>query len=343
MNSNENLYTAIRLCIDSINSVQVLKNYNNKYVINVLRELANQPYQGRHLGKEKYNVFERKDWLTYQQRINTYHNISAIDSDYLYDGSLGDNTSYWVKAIILLMDNANFTNDEIFEVAKKVKDNHLAYFLILDHIVFLCLEEEDVDLALDFISKYDDDIMYMGYYYLVEYFAYKADYKNFAKYYNLSRDRDGLHNNDLKTRLVKEYCKKHGIDNALALCKKKHIGKSFQFDALDVLAKRGEYSTIKNILDNNAELLKAKPHHRLLLLVDSFSEAIKNNTSVDDDFESLYTKSVNLEKKHRFDNMRLRDYLLLIMGMAYQDIDKERALKCRKAIRYNAIKFKIEV
>jgi hypothetical protein len=143
--------------------------------------------------------------------------------------------------------------------------------------------------------------------------------------------------NLLKIELVRGVCQKSGIEAAIQLCQHKNIGEKYYYYALCVYANNGEYEKLKAIFARYPQLRQPETETELNILAMACMEAHEKGINIADDFEELFLRAVAVDPKLKWGDVRLRDSILFNLGWAYKG-DRERMLRCRKAIKNNSIK-----
>jgi len=115
------------------------------------------------------------------------------------------------------------------------------------------------------------------------------------------------------------------------------LGAKLYFSALTAFAEQGNYQELKQIFEKHPELKQPEAETELKILATAYLEAKKINLLIDDDFEELFERAVKMDRKLKWGDVKLQDSILLDLGLANQN-NKERFLKCRKAIKNNWLK-----
>jgi hypothetical protein len=108
-----------------------------------------------------------------------------------------------------------------------------------------------------------------------------------------------------------------------------------------VYAENGEYARLKEIFAEYPQLKQPESETELNILALACMEARSRDMTVDDDFEELFRRAIEVDPKLKWGDFRLRDSVLLDLGMAYRD-DREHRMRCRKAIGNNLLKKELE-
>jgi hypothetical protein len=327
---NAEIGKSIEICIDGIDGKA--GEEGDLFVLKTLERLDKEPYRGRRLGIGGTGANEyRASWADMIKRFVGWKERISGQLD-------------WEDALLMLFDWANLDEDAIFGYAQKIEDA-IIYNHVLKHIIENLVRLSDIERALAFTLKFrpthifkDEDNLYMGYRIIAGHHARRGESVEFFRLFkrcapSSERYEMGL----LKAELVEGVCRKDGIEAALAVCGHKSIGEKYYFNALRVYAESGEYAKLKEIFAEYPQLKQPESETELNILAAACREARGKGTPVDDDFEELFKRAIEVTSKLKWGDMRLRDSILLDLGMAYHD-DKERKTRCRKAIRNNWVK-----
>lgn len=325
---------AIDFCIKALNnrckgSDQV--GGNRKFVLETLHKTFELPYEGRNLGIGDFG------YSLYRSSIDAMHNRFAKDS---LDHSLS-----WLDALLTLFDLANYDEAEMLVFAKKIVNNDIIFNHVLKHIITNCVVLGDVRMAESYIPNFkttiifkEEDNLDQGYLIILKHYAIQGDDTNFFKYFKLSKPAVNKYEvNEAKGFLVKNYARNKGIEQTIALCRHKNLGPKFYFDALMSFAGQGQYQELKQIFGKYVELRQPELETELNVLSRAYEKATELNLPIDDDFEELFERAVKMGRKLRWGDLKLQDDILLTLGFASKG-NKDRILRCRKAIKYNLIK-----
>ena len=322
---------AINFCIDALNgknsdSQQVEEK--DKFVLETIQKIAKLPYQGRNLG---IGGFEYRDSFEDMVKHFECYNLSY---------SLA-----WKNAILVLYDFANYTEIQMLESAMRIVNDNIIFNHILEHIITNLVVMNDIESAEKFIPNFKKTVIFkeednfdIGYLVILKHFALKGDDKNFFKYFKQSKpaaNKTKVH--EAKEFLVSNFTTKNGIEEAIALCNHKNLGVKYYFSALMPFAEQGKYQELKQIFEKYSELKQIESETELKILTHAYLEARKLNYKIDDDFEQLFDRAIKVDRKLRWGDFKLQDSILFDLGLASLG-NKERVLRCRKAIKNNSMK-----
>lgn len=325
---------AINYCIAAIDG-GYNENYetlgNDRFVLASIKKMTKLPYKGRNLGIGE--IYDQGNRSTYED----YKKIAGIDR-------ITDRLS-WLKAVLFLYDWVNYAESEILESAKKINNDHILYNHIMIHIISNFVVQDDIESAIKYIPNFrettiwkKEDNLDLGYLIILNYYARKGDAKNFLKYFKLSKPSSNRGKiTDAKSLLVKRFTLQNKIENSIALCSHKNLGSNFYYSILMAFAEKGEYQELKTIFLKYPMLKQAEKETELTILVQAYSEAKNKNIRVDDDFEILFNRTKQVDRKLKCGDVKLQDSIFLDLGMASSD-NKERVILCRKAIKNNFLK-----
>lgn len=126
--------------------------------------------------------------------------------------------------------------------------------------------------------------------------------------------------------LVRAYAARDGFDAAARLCGGKAFGPRYLKTALVASAKRESYPSMKALLERRADL-PLEPGDRERALVAAFAAQAPELASAD--FDAVFALATELDPKIKAGDLRLRDALLMDLGLACRDA--KLVERCRKA------------
>ncbi len=324
----------ISICVQALNDLKnknKQSNHEGQYVLDLVKQLAQKPYQGKGLGIGDYGY---RDYRTsWEGMLYIYEDYTTIN-----------HSLSWKDMFLLLCDAANYSEKDILNFIQQLDDN-IIYNHIIKHIITNFVEVEDIDAALEYIPHFRTTVIFKkednrdkGYLIILKHYAKKGDDKNFFKYFKLCEPRKNRTEiADSKSWLIASYCANNSIEDALQLCKHKNLGKKFLPSVLHPFAEKGCYQELKAIFEKHPELKQPEIETELNILAEAYQVAKKNNIQVDDDFEQLFDRALQVDRKLRAGDVKLQDSILLILGLASLG-NQERVLKCKKAIKNNSLK-----
>jgi len=324
----ETIDHTIKLCIDAINHSG---DGQDLEVLQYIRDYAPQSDQGSGLGigAEGYRGY-RSSYEDLLKRL-------------MHRKRLNDNLD-WEKALMLLYYIANYNESDMLLSAKNISDD-IIFNHILEHIISNLVAKKDVENGLKFIPNFRTTTIFReennqdnGYLIILRYYAAQGDPINFFSHFKLaepSKNKSELA--ELKAFLVESFAEKHTIEEAINLCKHKNLGKKFLINALNSFAKTGKYHELIDIFAKYPELRQLENETELSVLSTCYFVAKKNEFLIADDFDVLFERALNLDRKIKSGVASLQDAVLFNLGSAEYE-NKERREKCRKAIKNNSIK-----
>jgi hypothetical protein len=330
MSMNAEIGKSIEICINGI--AGKAGEEGDLFVLKMLERLDEEPYQGRGLGiGDTGRNGYRASWADMVTRFAGWkERVSGVLD--------------WKDALLMLFDWANLDEDAMFGYAEKIEDA-IIYNHVLKHIIENLVRLSDIERALAFTLKFhpthifkDEDNLYMGYRIIAGHHARRGESAEFFKLLkrcapSSERYEMGL----LKAELIEGVCRKDGIEAAMAVCGRQSIGEKYYFDALRVHAENGEYAQLKEFFAEYPQLKQPESETELNILAAACMEARDKGMPVADDFEELFKRAIEVNPRLKWGDVRLRDSILLDLGMAYRD-DRERKTRCRKAIKNNWLK-----
>ncbi|SHL99155.1 hypothetical protein [Flavobacterium chilense] len=286
--------------------------------------------------------------------IETIHKASA--PPYTGRGSSIVNTiTYtlqWLSAIIWLYDFANYTEDEMLESAQKIVNADIIFNHILKHIITSLTKKDKIDEAVNMtkhfkktvIFRKEEDNQDKGYLIILEYYAKKGDDKNFFKYFKLSKP--AINKTEVyvaKRKLVQHFTLQNGVQKSLELCQHKNLGKGLHSCIVEPFAQAGRYGELKAIFVQYPELKNPEQETELSMLTSACYHAKNKNIIIlEDDFEELFARALKVDRKIRFGDCKLQNWILLNLGLASKG-NVKRMIMCRKAIKNNSLKRELEI
>ena len=324
----ETVTKAINLCIDAINNSG---EGADKQVLETIKMIAERPYEGAGLGigLEGFRGFRSShedllERLVHRKTIN---------------GNLN-----WSTAFLFLCDAIHIDEQDILSFTVKLDDD-IIFNHTLQHILSNLTAKNDLQNALKFIQYFrktnifeEEDNRDSGYLILLRYFASNGDATNFFKYFKLAEPRKNKSEiADLKAYLVQSFAAANGIQDSIALCKHKSLGAKYHINALQAFAMKGKYNEVKSLFEMFPELKQPENETEIEILSIAYCEAKKNKIEVADDFESLFERALQIDRKISSGAAKLQDSVLFNLGLAAYG-NKERLLRCRKAIKNSSLK-----
>lgn len=318
---------AINFCIAALNNKvkgsQEVEG-NSDYVLATLQKIAKMPYQGRNIGIGDYRTsFEQMMKQCLRSKLSF-----SLD---------------WLHVILVLFDFTNYDETKMLALAEKIVNDNIIFNHVLKHIIANLVTMGNIEMAEQFIPNFKTTVIFkeqnnldMGYLIILEHYAQNGDDKNFFKYFKLSKP--AINKNEVsmaKDMLVKNYTQNNSIEHGIELCKHKNIGSKFYFSALLAFAEQGKYQELKQIFEKYPQLKQAETE--LQILIAACMKAKELNLPIDDDFEELFFRTLQVDRKLKWGDAKLQDSLFFDLGFANEG-NKERMLRCRKKIKANSLK-----
>lgn len=329
---------AIGYCVEALNidDGQEVIYSNQDYVLKTLNKALTLPYIGRNLGIGD---------LRYQD----YREFRYDRYSYRFKDGIDDSLS-WLHILLILFDLANYDENKIFKVATDIANNNIMFNHVLKHIITNCIVLNDIELAKNFIPHFkatvifkEEDNLDLGYLIILNHYAMKGDMQNFFKFFKQSKPAKNRYEVNLaKELLVNNYSLKNGVELGFDLCKHKNLGNKFHYNVLMALAEQGNYYKLKQVFSKYPDLKQPELETELKVLSQAYFKSKELKGIVEDDFEVLFDRAINMERKLKWGDVKLQDAVFANLYLASKD-NKERMLRCRKAIKNNSLKRELVV
>lgn len=186
----------------------------------------------------------------------------------------------------------------------------------------------------------EEDNRYQGYRILLRDAADQGDAAAALKLLPQCNTRSERHEIDtIKSRLVAAVSARDGLQAALDLCANKRIGAASREYALQPVIDAGAYEALRDTLTRHPDLASADSGDGLSFLVPAFCVREKAADAARDarEFDALFARVDAMDPKLKHGDARLRDWLLLELGLASPN-DPAYVARCRKAIKNASIK-----
>lgn len=328
---NEEIEKSIRICIDAINGKK--SNNGDKFVLATLKRLSQEPYRGNGLGigcgKHGYRGY-RSSWKDLITRL-----VAKEKLDY---------SLVWKDALLVIFHSENLDSETMYSYTRLINDA-IIYNHVLLHIIEDIVAMDKISEAKNYIPFFKTTHIFKeennqddGYRVILRYYAQKGNADEFFNLFKLCEPRkDRYEIESYKEMLVESVCAQQGLEPAITLCKHKNIGKRYWINALNIFAEKGEYQKLKSIFSQYPDLKQPERETELSVLTTAYLEATRQKIKTDDDFEILFQQADKVNPKLKCGDFRLRDTILFNLGLASEG-NKERVIRCRKAIKNNSIK-----
>jgi hypothetical protein len=332
LSEQEEIIKSIQTVIQAINDDSAAIDF--AFVDACLQKMFAAPYKGRGLGIGSHRTGritweEAKTCLSFKKENTGYS--SGLD---------------YLTVLLELFDRANISEDDMFAFAQQITGADIIYNHVLEHILENLVELEEIEKAEKYIPHFkttrifkEENNFDLGYRIILRHYAKQADVDNFFKTFKLCEPRKDRYDMDLiKMLLVKACTEKHGIETALQLCNHKNIGERYFYYALSVFAEKGEYEKLKSLFIQYPQLKQPEQETELKILAQAYIETAKDGFELDDrEFEDLFNRALQVNPKLKWGDARLRDSILFDLALASKN-NKDRAIRCRKAIKNNWLK-----
>jgi hypothetical protein len=276
--------------------------------------------------------------------IELYETIVPPDDQYQLAKNEYGSSLVWEEQLLKQFRAAGLSVEEQWEYVQQVEDK-----IIFNHLVISIIEQLAApgreEKCMFYIGRLEtlhifkeEDRRFQGYRVLLRYAAERADTASFFRFLPLSEPIKERHEIDrCKTTLVARVSKTQGWEAAVELCRHKKIGDKYVADALRPLAEHWTYEDMKRLFEERPDLDVEKRHTRLKLLVEAHCEEAKRDAArASARFDELFRLADATDPEIRWGDLRLRDGLLMDIGLAAQDPTEVE--RCRKAIKNNSVK-----
>lgn len=250
----------------------------------------------------------------------------------------------WKSRLIQLFEEMDTPVESIWEHIRQVEDKIIYKHLLLDLIKKL-VSHNRIQESYTYIEQLpvlhifkEEDQRFQGYRVLLKHYAELADAGHFFESLAKSEPVKERHVIDnCKSLLVTRTTETSGWEAGIALCNHKKIGNKYYLNALRPLTQTWDYEQMKRLFDEHPELDVPKYHTRLLILIQTFCQNSKRNANMKlEHFDEVFEWAQHTDPSIKWGDARLRDGLLMDIGLASTDM--KRIAACKKAITNNSIK-----
>ena len=294
--------------------------------------LAAEPYAGKglgcgYLGHRGY----RTPWAGMMYRLR---------------GNRSGDSLSWKDRIEVLFDTAGLGASEMLAWTLQVEDDILRDHLLLHIAADLAIEGEMARVEQEITPRLRPDMAHRADRVLLMEYARRGDVDNFLRKHKKSEQRKERHTLlDARELLVEQVAARQGLDAALRLCEEtKGFGDSYRETAMRTYAAAVNVATMRAWIAAHATLFASTPGLEEELLVKAYAKGPRpdgiDSNDGSDPFDELFAKVDALDKSLRHGAARLRDSLLLDLGMAVGP--GARRLLCRKKIGNASIKRELD-
>lgn len=282
----------------------------------------------------------------------------------LWRGSHGrpgdaDGTLDYTRCLYLLFQAARLPPAAMAQAIAPLRDdivfNHVALHIIEDALAQALREGASQAARAAAAEPYiqllrvthifrEEDNRYQGYRILLRDAADQGDAAAALKLLPQCNSRSERHEIDtIKSRLVAAVSARDGLQAALDLCDNKRIGAACREYALQPVIDAGAYDALRAALAQHPDLATADSGDGLGLLVPAFCVREKAAGATRDvqEFDALFARVDAMDPKLKHGDARLRDWLLLELGLASRG-DPAYLARCRKAIKNASIKRELD-
>ena len=295
----------------------------------LIEALAAEPYAGKglgcgYLGHRGY----RTPWADMMYRLR---------------GSRGSGGLNWKDRIAVLFDTAGLGAQEMLAWTLQVEDDILRDHLLLHIAADLALEGEMARIEQEIAPRLRPDMAYRADRVLLMEYARRGDADGFLRKHKKASQRQERHTLvDARNLLVEQVAARQGVDAALRLCEEaKGFGESYCAIAMRSYADTASVEAMRTWIDAHPALFASAPGLKEELLVRAYAEGPRAEGGDNSDpFDALFASVDALDKSLRHGDARLRDSLLLDLGMAVEP--GPRRLLCRKKIGNASIKRELD-
>lgn len=349
----------IAYCVEIIN---LFENENNSNSF-ILQEIKNRGYKEKvvHLDKIKLEERIEYDYETYKSGYEGYFDSSVYQKmyvtytellkkqiqegkeDYRYGYSFLDYT----HRIKHLFHNEKLDEKQMLEVILKINRDvgrkHLFIYL-LEYMkeekkwdeMELYIEQMPIYKASVFQKKDKPTSMY-GYRIRIYEFIEKVDLKKFKLYFKKCLPvYDKYEMKEIKTQFILNYSIQKGVKEAIELTKKVPF-KNFEIDALLPQATILSYNEMQLLIKEYKDVIEEqKSDIKEQLLVHTLKSRFEEGDYNEDYFLEVFEMLEKLDRKERFGDFKLKDWLFCELGESTKNYDL--IVKCRKKAKHPILK-----
>jgi hypothetical protein len=296
--------------------------------------LAGEPYTGKglgcgYLGHRGY----RTPWADMMKRLR---------------GNRSGHGLGWMERIEVLFDTAGLGADEMLAWTLQVPDEILRGHLLLHIAADLAMQGEMARVDRDIAPRLRSGMAHRADRVLLMQHARNGDAAGFLAKHKKADQRPERHTLlDARELLVEQVAARHGLDAALQLCDTaKGFGDNYRATALRAYAGTADLATLRAWIAAHRDMFTAATGTGLEeeLLVRAYAKAPRPAADADGDssdaFDELLARVDALDKSLRHGDARLRDALLLDLGMAAGP--GARRLLCRRKIGNASLKRELD-
>lgn len=288
--------------------------------------LAGEPYRGKGLG---CGYLPRGTWAGLMFRLR---------------GSRSGHSLTWLSRMEVLFDTAALDADAMLAWTMQIDDKIIRDHLLLHIAADLAMEGQAARVEQDIAPRMRADMAFRADRVLLSEYARQGDVAAFLHKHKRCDKRQERHTLvDARELLIRNIALRDGIDAALGLCADKAFGERYHAAALQAYARTVSVGTMRDWIAQHADVLAGTPGLEVQLLVRAYAEGPGPGPGLEmapDPFDALFEQVDSLDKSLRFGDCRLRDALLLDLGMAAGP--GPRRLQCRRKIGNASIKRELD-
>ncbi|WP_341225800.1 hypothetical protein [uncultured Arcticibacterium sp.] len=236
--------------------------------------------------------------------------------------------------------NPPIEKEKRFSLIMEIKDEIMRMHQTLSFLENL-IEQNEINFSLKVVESLSNiecgrtkDTRALGWRKVLKYYAKTADLESFKKVLKLcesGKERNEI--TSLKSLMVTSYSKLNGIEKGLELARLKLFGNKYLYSAVSSGIQTSSYDKMKKVLKNITDLGQ---EDKTALLARTFQQNAKNGNFSLINFDEIYQQVETMDPKIKFGDFRLRDTLLMDIGMNLKELDL--VIKCRISIKNNNLK-----
>jgi hypothetical protein len=295
----------------------------------LIEALALEPYAGKGLGCGCLGHHGyRSSWADTMWRLR---------------GNRSGHVLTWTNRVEVLFDTAGLGAQEMLDWTLQVEDDIMQSHLLLHIASDLALEGDMARVEQEIAPRLRADMAHRADRVLLMEYARRGDVDGFVRKHkkaNQRQERSTL----LSARylLVEQVTLRQGVDAALRLCEEtKGFGEGYRASAMRSYAETAGVAAMGAWIEAHPALFASAPGLEEELLVRAYAKEPRPEGSASEDpFDTLFARVDALDKSLRAGDARLRDGLLLDLGMAVGP--GPRRLLCRKKIGNASMKRELD-
>ncbi|MBJ2157770.1 hypothetical protein [Variovorax sp. IB41] len=295
----------------------------------LIEALAAEPYAGKglgcgYLGHRGY----RTPWAAMMYRLRDSRSSHSLS---------------WKDRLEVLFDTAGLDATEMLAWTLQVEDDILRDHLLLHIAADLAIEGDMARVEEEITPRLRPDMAHRADRVLLMEYARRGDVDAFLRKHKKASQRQERHTLlDARALLVEQMATQQGLDAALRFSEATQgFGDSYRAAAMRTYAATVDVATMRAWIAAHATLFATAPGLEEELLVTAYAKGPRPDSIDDDDpFDELFARVDAIDKSLRHGDARLRDGLLLDLGIAVGP--GARRLQCRKKIGNASIKRELD-